>query len=162
MDFVNPRQTIVVTTRGEVELFGKSVKKDNAFTLTWHSPLSYDPFLYGISVHPRRFSFKLLKKSKVFVVNFMAHQYRDDVLLFGSESGLSVDKFAKSKFTKEEAEHIDCCRIKEASAWLECEIIDSVEVGDHVFFIGKVIFSKVNDDKKRLFYLGGGRFTSTI
>ncbi|MFC1723267.1 flavin reductase family protein [Nanoarchaeota archaeon] len=161
-EFVNPRQAIVVTTRGEVDLMGKKVLKDNAFTLTWHAPLSHDPFLYGISVHPKRFSYKLIEASKVFVVNFVPHESKDDVFFVGTESGMGQDKFSKTKWTKEDAEHIDCCRIKEASAYLECEIIDQFPVGDHIFFVGKVLKHNINDDKKRLFYMGGGRFTSTI
>jgi len=161
-DFVNPRQAIVVTTRAEVDVVGKRVHKDNAFTLTWHSPLSHKPFLYGISVSPKRFSYRLLKESKVFVVNFMPHSMRDDVLLVGTESGMAQDKLAKTSFTVQDAEHVDCCCIKEASAWLECEIIDEFEVGDHTFFVGRVLYQKVNDDDKRLFYRGGGRFTTTI
>ncbi len=161
-DFVNPRQAVVVTTRGTAEIMGKTKKKDNAFTLTWHSPLSFSPFLYGISVGKQRFSYKLIKDSKVFVVNFIPHRYRDDVLYVGTESGMAQDKFSKTKFTKEDAENLDCCRIKEACAWLECEVIDEFEVGDHVFFVGKVIKHKSNNDDKRLFYLGSGRFTSTL
>ena len=149
-DFVNPRQAIVATTRGEVEIMGKTVHKDNAFTLTWHCPLSHEPFLYGISVSPDRFSYKLIKKSKVFVINFLSHQYRDDVLLVGTQSGLAQDKFQKTKFSKKDANTLDCCRIKEADAWLECEVVDEVEVGDHVFFIGKVIHKEVKDDNKRI------------
>jgi len=161
-DFVKPRQTIIVTSRGETTLLGKEVKKDNLFTLTWHMPLSVEPFLYGIVVSRERFSYKLIKNSKVFCVNFMAHQYKDAVLYAGSKTGMTHDKFPKSGLTKIEAESIDCCKLREASAWLECEVIDEIDTGDHVIFVGKVLKYKEVDDKKRLFYLGGGRFTSTI
>jgi flavin reductase (DIM6/NTAB) family NADH-FMN oxidoreductase RutF len=157
-----PRQVILVTTRGSAELLGRQVVKDNIFTLTWHSPLSFKPQLYGISVGTTRFSYKLIKESKVFVVNFIPHELREKALYCGRSSGATVDKFEKTGLTKEECESIDCCRIKEASAYLECEVIDEFEVGDHVFFVGKIVKEITKDDKKRLFYLGNERFTSTI
>jgi flavin reductase (DIM6/NTAB) family NADH-FMN oxidoreductase RutF len=161
-DIVNPRQVILVSARGKAELLGKEMMKDNIITLAWHSPLSFDPKLYGICVGKTRFSCKLIKDSKVFAVNFMPHELKEKALYCGRSTGASVDKFEKSGLTKEECDSIDCCRIKEASACLECEIFDEFETGDHIFFVGKVVKSVTKDDKKRLFYLGHDRFTSTI
>jgi len=162
LDLANPRQVVLVTSGGSVDLIGKRVTKDNIFTLSWHSPLSFEPEMYGISVGKTRFSYRLIKESKVFVVNFIPHELKEQALYCGRASGMSVDKFKETGLTKEECDSIDCCRIKESSAYLECEVVDEFEVGDHVFFVGKVLKNVVNDDKKRLFYTGGNRFTTTV
>lgn len=157
-----PQQVILVSTRGNAELLGRNVHKDNIMTVAWHTPLSFEPKLYGISIGKNRFSRKLIDDSKVFVVNFMAYDKQDKALYCGQNSGAAVDKFMECGLTKEECSHIDCCRIKEASAHMECEVIDQFDVGDHVLYVGKVIGERTNDDKKRLLYIGGNKFTSTL
>ncbi len=157
-----PRQVILVSTRGNAELLGKTYSKDNVLTVTWHMPMSFDPKLYGISIGKNRFSRMLIDDSRVFALNFMAYGTQDKVLYCGRNSGAAVDKFEGAGLTKEECSHIDCCRIKEASAQMECEVIDRFEVGDHIVYVGKVIKEHTNDDRKRLLYVGGDKFTSTL
>ena len=159
---IYPSQVILVTSRGKAELLGRESVKDNIMTAAWHCNLSFDPELYGISIGKTRFTYKLIKESKVFAVNFIAHELKDKAQYCGSSTGATVDKFEKTGLTKEECESIDCCKIKEASAQLECEVIDEFEVGDHVFFVGKILKNISKDDKKRLLYKGDGRFTSTL
>jgi flavin reductase (DIM6/NTAB) family NADH-FMN oxidoreductase RutF len=161
-EVVNPTQAVLVTSRGSSELMGKQLHKDNIMTVAWHCPLSFDPELYGICIGKTRFSCKLIKDSKVFAVNFMPYEMKEKVLFCGRSSGAAVDKFAKSGLTHEECDSIDCCRVGEASATLECEVIDEFEAGDHIFFVGKVLKTISKNDRKRLLYLGSDRFTTTI
>ena len=90
--YTNPRQVILVTCRYK--------KIDNIFTLDWHTPLSFDPKMYAIAVEKTRFSHNLIKKSGVFVVNFMDRKYEKDIYYCGSHSGKNVDKFANTIFQK--------------------------------------------------------------
>lgn len=161
-DIAYPMPVVLVTTRGTAEVLGKEMSKDNIITMAWHCSLSFEPELHGISVGKTRFTYKLIKESKVFAINFVAHELKDKAVFCGTSSGENVDKFVKSGLTKEECESIDCCRIKEASAVIECEVIDEIDAGDHVFFVGKVANTTKNDDKKRLLYLGNQQFTSTL
>ncbi|NQU78314.1 flavin reductase family protein [Candidatus Woesearchaeota archaeon] len=162
METVNPRQVVLVTARGKTDSLGRTLQKDNIITLSWHTPLSFDPYLYGICIGKKRFSCKLIQESKVFAVNFIAHEMKGMALYCGRSTGEVVDKFCKEGLTKEECDSIDCCRIQEASAWLECEVIDQLETGDHILFVGKVTSKSNKDDRKRLFYMGNDRFTSTL
>ncbi len=161
-DTANPRQVILVTARGEAEIMGKKAQKDNIITLAWHTPLSFEPQLYGISLGKTRFTTKLIQESKVFAVNFIKHELKDKALFCGRSTGASVDKFEKTGLTKEECESIDCCRIEEADAVLECEVTDQFDTGDHIFFVGKVSKTARKGSGKRLHYLGDERFTTTL
>ena len=158
---VYPTQVILVSTRGSADVMGKQVSKDNMMTAAWHCPLSFDPPLYGISIAKSRFTYKLITDSKVFAVNFLPFELKKQALYCGQATGASVDKFEKTGLTKEECESIDCCKVGEAVAQLECEVVDSFEVGDHVFFVGKVLKNISKGDKKRLLYNHDDQFTTT-
>jgi len=158
---INPRQTVLVTSRANVNVAGKALEKEDIITLDWHTPLSIKPILYGIVVGKSRFSYKLIHESKVFAVNFMSKDNEKEVLFCGRNSGEFIDKFSRSGLTKGEAEKIDCPIIKEALAHIECEVADEIETGDHVIFIGKVLNTKLNKKGKRIFHTEGDNFTTT-
>lgn len=160
-----PRQVILVSSRGHVKKpLSKDIGvKDNIFTLSWHMPVSFNPELYAIAVGKKRFSLGLLRESGVFVVNFMPYKLKEAVLFCGSHSGEFIDKFKDANLTKEEAESIDCCRIKEATGCLECEVVNEIDAGDHVIIVGKVLKVIVKKDEKRVFQkLGADSFTTTV
>lgn len=161
-EITNPRQVILVTSRSKVDILGKEAVKDNIMTLAWHMPCSFNPELYAISVGKQRYSHQLIHESKVFAVNFIPFSLEEKALFCGTHSGEHLDKFEAARLTKEECDKIDCCRIKEAIAYIECEVIDEIEAGDHTIFIGKVLNSSVTKHDKRLFQSIGRKFTTTI
>lgn len=150
----SPNQVVLVTSRYK--------GKDNIIALTWHTRTSFQPYLFLISVDKTRFSYGLIKKSKCFVVNFMPYELSEKVAYCGCCSGRSVDKFEESGLTKEEAEKVNCCRIKEALAYFECGVVNEVETGDHVVFVGKVLKSELKKEGKRPFQTEGNNFTTTV
>lgn len=163
MPAYNPMQTVLVTCRGNVKnkfRRGDSLK-DNVITLDWHMPVSFEPFLYSICVGKTRFSCGVIQNSKVFVVNFVPYNLKEKVLFCGRNTGENMDKIKESGLTKEESEKVDCFRVKEAVAWLECEVINEIDAGDHIIFIGKVISSHEKDNAPRLFHVEGDEFTTT-
>mgnify|MGYP003878682619 CR=1 FL=1 len=152
--FSNPRQTILLTCRDK--------GKDNVMTLDWHMPLSFDPMMYAVSIGKSRFSLKLIQNSKVFVVNFIPKEMEKEAILCGRSSGRDIDKFEEFSIEKEEAKKVNCPRIKNALAWLECEVEKEIETGDHILFIAKVVFAEKRKEGKRLFHLYLDKFTTTL
>jgi len=149
----NPRQTILLTCRAE--------GKDNVMTLDWHTPLSFQPMMYAVSIGKTRYSLELVRKSKVFVVNFVPKELEKAVLYCGRYSGRNIDKFKEAGLEKEKAETIDCPRISGALGYLECQVEKEIEVGDHILFIAKVTKANLKKEGKRLFHLFGDKFTTT-
>ncbi len=125
-----PRQMILVTSRAKIN----NRVYDNIMAVAWHMPTSFNPFLYSISIAKKRFSYKLIKKSKVFCVNFMPASLKKEIIFCGSCSGSKVNKFERCKLEKIECKYINCSRIKQALGFLECKIIREIETGDHVIF----------------------------
>lgn len=161
----NPRQVVLVTSRAEADIIGKKQLKDDIITLSWHMPVSFDPAIYAVAIGKSKFSSKLIEKSGVFVVNFIPQTLEKQALFCGTHSGQHIDKFKESGLTREEAEKIDCPAVKEALACIECELINTVEAGDHFIFIGSVIHSAEKKEGKRLFQkpsASGYKFTTTV
>ena len=151
MGIYNPRQVIIVSSRYE--------GKDNAMTLSWHSPASFNPELYSIYVGKQRYSYGMIKKSRCFCVNFISADDKGLALLAGRKSGRDVDKFGE--IDKEECSKIDCPRLKKAVAYIECELVDESEAGDHAIFVGKAVYKKEVKRGDRLFQVEGDTFTTT-
>ena len=161
-EIANPLQVVIVSSEAEAEILGKKSVKKNMMVAAWHMPLSFDPPMYAVAIGKTRFSLGLIKKSKCFAVNFMPAEKEKEILFCGRTSGQTADKFRESGLTEEECEKIHCPRVKEALAWLECEVVEEVEAGDHIVFIGKVVNMAENNragiGTKRLFHLGGNNF----
>ncbi len=153
-----PIQTVLVTCRGESNVLGKEITRDNIITVDWHMPASFKPALYAISVGKDRFSLDIIRSSKCFVINFMDYEQKDSAMICGRTSGVHSDKFHKTGLKKIESEKIDCPRIEKALAYLECEVINEVEAGDHIIFVSRIIGGEQIDDGKRLFHTTGDNF----
>lgn len=158
-----PWQTVLVSSRANVEdrFTKREIVKDNIISVDWHMPLSHVPEMFAISIGKSRYSLELIRKSKVFVINYMPYHSQKEVLYCGTNSGEHIDKFEKAGLMKEEADSVDCARVREAIAYYECEVTHEVEVGDHILFIGHVTGSDIKEKGKRLFHLGKHAFTTT-
>jgi len=58
---------------------------------------------------------------------------------------------------KEEAEIINCPGIKQALGYLECEVVDEIETGDHILFIGRVTKAELRKRGVKLFHISGDK-----
>ncbi|MFH0977898.1 MAG: flavin reductase family protein [Candidatus Woesearchaeota archaeon] len=157
-----PIQTVLVSCKATVDILGKPTLKDNLITINWHMPCSFNPQMYVISVGKSRFSAELLKKSRCFAVNFMPFTAKEKVLFCGRNTGRHIDKFKKAGLTREESTAIDCPKVAEAVAQLECEVVDIVEAGDHLLFIGKILNEVEKGNAPRLFHTRDDDFTRVI
>ncbi len=157
----NPRQTVLISCRGLAKILGVEEDINDIFPLDWHSPASYEPRRYIILVSKKAPALERIRTSRSFVVNFMPYELKDKIIQCGKE--FKKDEFKEVGLTKAPSEKlIDCPRIKEAVAWLECEVINEVDAGDHVLFIGNVLHADVVKEAKRPFHVDGEVYTTTV
>lgn len=155
-----PRQVAIITCRNKNE----NRKIDNSITVAWHTQLSFEPFLYGIAIGKTRYSCDIIRTSKCFCVNFISAKLKQLALDIGRVSGRITDKdkiLSKHNVKKIECKCIDCFRLDKAIAWLECEVIKQIDVGDHILFVGRVIYGEQTSQAskaKRLMHIAKDLF----
>ncbi len=112
---------------------------------------SREPGLLAIVLWKKGYTQELIKESKEFVIAVPNKSLEKQVRFFGSVSGREVNKFKESKIETEKAEFTKSPLIKNATINFECKLYKEVELGDHIMFIGKILASHINENKKVLF-----------
>jgi len=158
-DISNPRQVILVSSSATMDIAGKNIEKKDIMAACWHSPLSFEPMMYGVSIEKTRYTLQLIRKSGIFIVNFMPSSQKDNILFCGTTVGEHIDKFEETGLTAVECEKVHGIRIDEALGWLECEVVDEIDAGDHIFLIGKVMYHELKSHEKRLFQVNSDSFS---
>jgi len=113
--------------------------KKNIISVGMFAYFSGKPLLVGIGIAPSRYSYELIQKSKAYVVNVVDEKLVDAVRICGEKSGRDLDKFQQSKLTAAPAARIAAPIIEESPLSIECKVVQEVEIGDHVWFIGEVV-----------------------
>jgi flavin reductase (DIM6/NTAB) family NADH-FMN oxidoreductase RutF len=131
-------------------------KKPNGLVAARFMKCSRNPPLVAVSIDKKSNTHHLIKTSKEFVVAIANQDLLPHVEVFGRESGMDVDKFEKTKIKTIPAKHIETPLLKEATINFECKLESELSVGSSTLFLGKVIATHINKDKKILFNYGRG------
>jgi flavin reductase (DIM6/NTAB) family NADH-FMN oxidoreductase RutF len=112
----------------------------NAFTASWVSQVSFDPPRVMVAVHKDHFSHFLLENGANFAVNILEEKQGELARLFYTIASSDHDqRVGVPFFTRKSGAPV----LREAMAFLDCQLIDSFEAGDHTIYIGQVIDSAV-------------------
>ena len=146
----------------------------NAMPLAWSMPVSVDPPLIAIAVHPGRHSHDMITFGEEFALNFPSKVILNHTQWLGMVSGLQGDKIEGSRLPYFRAKIIDAPLLEGCVGWIECAVHDSYTTGDHKLFIGRVmaaqadtdafdfetgLWSLDDDEYKPLSYLGGRTYS---
>jgi len=123
-----------------------TLENPNVMTADWVCPLSFNPPMVGVAISKKRYTYNLVSKFKEFVISVPSMDLLDDVWKAGTVSGKNVDKKKLLSFTFFKSKRVSVPSIKECVANLECKVVNEIEIGDHVWFVGKIVAS--NFDKK--------------
>ena len=118
----------------------------NVLTVAWHTPLSHQPPLLGISIAHSRYSHTLMRDEGEFMVNIVGQSLQEAVEICGTYTGEIDDKLDIAGLQIRMAKHVRPPVLLDALGVLECKVVDQVETGDHAFFIGQVLLALACDD----------------
>lgn len=96
-----------------------------------------EPPQIAISCHKENYSFGAIAASKQFSVSVLQRNAGNDVIKLGYTSQRDGDKFSGLMTRKSSAGTpvvLDDC-----IAWFDCRLVQSLDVGTHVLFIGEIV-----------------------
>ena len=108
--------------------------------------ITSEPPTVAVSINNNNLTHEYIKDSGVFSVSVMCQQTPLPYIGgFGFKSGRDVDKLAgvQYKIGETKAPVI----LDHATAYLEAEVIQDVDVGTHTIFIGKVVAAEILNDE---------------
>lgn len=141
------RDALRMLISGPVSLLTTTYRdQPNVMTAGWLMPLSFDPVLIGVAIHPARLSHEFVTKSEVFALNVPNMDLIAAVHACGLTSGREGDKWTAAKLTPMEAIEIEAPLISECVAHIECGLLDRRMWGDHDLFVGRVLQVQADDE----------------
>lgn len=113
--------------------------QQNIMSAGWHTLISYNPGIYGVSIRKETFSYGLIERSRAFGINFLPFQHSNWIQASGTFSGSNIDKFKEYDIGYQDGLKLDIPILSEAYGAYECEVIDIHSYGTHEFVIGKIV-----------------------
>lgn len=111
----------------------------NAMNVAWGGLCGSEPPCVAISIRRNRRTYGNILAKKAFTVNIPGKGYMREADYFGMASGHKVNKFGTTGLHAVKSPHVDAPYIEEFPLCLECRLVDTVEVGQHVQFIGEIV-----------------------
>jgi flavin reductase (DIM6/NTAB) family NADH-FMN oxidoreductase RutF len=103
------------------------------FTANSFTSVSLDPPLVLACVAKRARSCDIFRNTRAFAINILQEDQKDVSATFASSR---ADKFDGLPWT---AANTGSPVLQNCAAWLDCDMHDQVEAGDHVILIGRVV-----------------------
>ena len=110
-----------------------------------------EPATVAISINKQNLTHQYIEKSKIFTISVLSEEAPLKFIgNFGFKSGRDIDKFdnVKYKIGKTKAPIV----LDYALAFIECKVIDKIDVGTHTIFIANVIEADILNDKNPMTY----------
>jgi len=107
-------------------------------TANWVAQLSFAPKLVGVSVERTAVTHRLVSEGGCFSVSFVTREDRAIVRRFTKPVEVDVDAKTLNGFPY--IERVTRAPIlSQAAAFVDCEVRQTAEVGDHSLFVGEVV-----------------------
>ncbi len=136
---MNPAPKAIISCRGKDG-------KDNALVVAYCGNCSYDPPMVMVGIVPSRHSYKMVKDTGCFVVNFAEKDFQDSFNYIGSVSGRDEDKFAVKNIKTVQGKKVNAPVLADCPVSIECTVVDSILTGSHEMFIGKIEYIHARKD----------------
>lgn len=123
----------------------KSGDEINGMTANWLTQTSFDPPLVVISVENDAHTRKLIDGGQVFSVNVMEDSAEGRAII---ERMVKPQKRVQHKLGEDDftVGKTGAPLLTAALSWFECEVVQTVETGDHQLYIGRVVGAGVQKE----------------
>ena len=129
---LHPRPVVLVTTKCPNGKF-------NVAPIAWITPVSEEPPTIAFAVDRENYTYQCLESHGEAVINVPSLEMAELVMSLGSVSGKDVDKFQRFGLETTKSSRVEPPRIASCIGWIECRVLNKVEVGEVGLFICEVL-----------------------
>lgn len=136
---------------------------ENIMPLSWHMPLSREPFRYAIAVREENLSHALLHQRGSFTLNFLPFAYHEEIDACGRVHGGDVHKLSYSGLVTHGCDEDGNILLDGSDFIYVCRLYKSSVEGDHTLFFAEVSHILINNcyEGHPTLFLGRGRYATT-
>jgi flavin reductase (DIM6/NTAB) family NADH-FMN oxidoreductase RutF len=135
------RRRVLWTMPSGLYVVGSTDKADrrNGMTLNWATQVSFDPKLLGIGVEQEAFTHELIAAGAAFSLCIIDREDRAIVRKFTKPVDVDLAAKTLNGFPYLDGPATGAPVLAQSVAYVECEVRNSVEVGNHTLFLGEVV-----------------------
>jgi flavin reductase (DIM6/NTAB) family NADH-FMN oxidoreductase RutF len=110
------------------------------------TPVSFDPPLIGLAVHPTRHTHDMIKYSEEFALNLPSRELLHHCQFLGTLSGRDSNKLELTQLPTFRARRVEAPLLEGCVGYIECGVEDAYTMGDHTLFVGKVVAAQAEKE----------------
>lgn len=118
----------------------------DGYLASWVQQISFYPLMVSIAIKPGRPAYDIIKNKNTFTINVVGDKDKNFMKHFWKGYDPNNNPFAEIDHTISENGGVI---INAAKSTIECELVESVQPGDHEIIFAKVINSYVQDDEAK-------------
>ena len=122
-------------------------ERRNGMTINWVSQVSFEPKLLAISVEKTAFTHELIAEGQVFALNTVAREDRAIVRKFSKPVEVDTAAMTLNGFPFHDGQ-TGAPILDQAPAYIDCEVRQTLDVGNHSLFIGEVVDAGFQADEE--------------
>ena len=140
VDYDKLRRRVLWTfPSGLFALGSRAGDRRNLMTINWVTQVSFEPKLIGVGIEKPAVTHELVSEGGVFVVNTISREDRAIVRKFTKPCEWDAGASTLNGFEVHDGAATGAPILDQAPAFLECEVRQAVELGEHTFFIGEIV-----------------------
>ena len=113
----------------------------NGMTANWITQISFEPPLVAVAVEKRAHTHALIDQGRCFSLSVLAEGQKPIAAKFTQPQRRAGDKLGAFDIRLGVT---GCPILTDALGYVECEVTEAVDVGDHTLFIGRVVDAGMN------------------
>lgn len=112
----------------------------NANIATWVMQSAMGGKMLAVGLYKIDYTIILVEQTGILNVNLLAQEQTNLIYKFGRKSGRGYNKFSRVPFSLDER---GCPYLNDAIGFAQCQVVNSVDSGDHQLFVCQVIKQQV-------------------
>lgn len=121
---------------GDYIIAVKTPKQTNGMTAAWVTQVSSNPLLVLVAIGKTHYTSEMIREAGCFSINMLRPDQVELAKKCGFGSGKGKDRLAGQTLLHKKT---GAPVIADCAAYLDCRLFETLDVGDHVLFIGEVV-----------------------